>query len=197
MRTVLNQRTNAKGNTSMKLRNTLISLAAAATLMGSVAMTVTAQTASSSVTITSGTFNASLSATNFGNLPYSLMDQWARSGTIALNVTDLTGDAGGWQVTVDITDFAGQTRATEVIASENLEITGFTISTTDDNSQPVSLPNMMPVSGETDPELVWGAQPGSGMGSYVLTMTADLLIPGQTTAQTYTSTGNVTIVTGP
>jgi hypothetical protein len=187
----------SKGITNVKFRNALIALATAATLMGSGAMSTSAQTATSSVTITSGTFSASLSATNFGNLPYSFSDQWARNGAIALNVTDLTGDAGGWQVTVTISDFIGQTRSAEVIPSENLNITDFTINPTDDSSQPVSTTNMTPVSAETSPQLVWTADPGYGQGSYVLNMSADLLVPGRTTAQTYTSTGTVTIVTGP
>jgi hypothetical protein len=181
----------------MKLRNTLIALATAATLIGSGGMAASAQTASSSVTIFSGTFSASLSATNFGNLPYSFADQWARNGSIALNVTDLTGDAGGWEVSVTISDFVGQTRTDEAIPSANLEITGFGIKATDDNSQVVSEANMLPVQSETAPQLVWKADRGYGQGSYVLNMSADLLIPGRTTAQTYTSTGTVAIVTGP
>lgn len=191
--------TGLRKESSMNLRNSIFATAFATAILASTALGGAAQTASSSVTITSGTFSASLSATNFGNLPYSLNDQYARNGSIALNVTDLTGDGGGWQVTVDVTDFVGQTRAAEVIPVENLELSGdYSIVTTDDNSQPVSMANMPLVPGVVGgPEIVWVAQPGFGQGSYVLRMTADLLVEGRTTAQTYTSTGTVAIVAGP
>lgn len=182
----------------MNLRTTIVSLAAAATLLGTAVLGTAAQsTATSSVTIGGGNFTASLSATNFGNLPYSFNDQYARNGNIALVVTDMTGDASGWQVTVDITDFIGDTRPTESIPSENLEITGYSVTLGADGSQPYSAANMPVSYVEADPELTWTAQPGYGQGSYILTMTGDLLVPGLTTAQTYTSTGTVSIVSGP
>ena len=112
-------------------------------------------------------------------------------------VSDQTGDAGGWTITVDISDFIGVIRPAEAIPSENLDITNSVMAVAADGSQPVSPEHMTPVYGETDPELTWTAAPGYGQGSYTLTMTADLLIPGRTTAQTYTSTGTLTIVAGP
>jgi hypothetical protein len=183
----------------MKLRNTLIALAVTGTLMGSVAMTATAQTsATSSVTIGGGNFSASMSASNFGSLPYSLTDQFARNGNLSLNVTDLTGDAGGWQVAVNVTDFVGQTRSAEVIPVANLSMTNAVMSVATDGSQPVTAGMRMTPSTTGDgPEFVWIADPGSGQGSYVLSMTADLMVPGRTTVQTYMATGTVTIVTGP
>jgi hypothetical protein len=84
-----------------------------------------------------------------------------------------------------------------VIPSENLVITNVVMNIAADGSQPISAPNMTPVYGEFDPELTWTAQPGYGQGSYSLNMTADLIVPGLTTAQTYTSTGTLVIVSGP
>jgi hypothetical protein len=182
----------------MNLRTSIISLVAGVTLIASTAIGASAQSSStSSVTIGGGNFSASISASNFGSLPYSFTDQTARNGSITLTVTDRTGDAGGWTVTVDVSNFVGNLRPAEFIPSQNLEITGFTITEAADGSQPVSVANMMPVSGETDPELTWTAAPGYGQGSYNLNMTADLLVPGLTTAQTYTSTGTLAIVAGP
>jgi hypothetical protein len=182
----------------MNLRNTVMSLIAGTALIASAAAGAAAQnTATSSVTIGGGNFTASISASNFATLPYSFTDQTARNGSISVIVSDQTGDQGGWQITVDISDFIGQTRTTEFIPSENLNITNAVIVVAADGSQPISAPNMVPVSGETDPELTWTANPGYGQGAYQLNMTADLLVPGLTSAQTYTSTGVLTIVTGP
>jgi hypothetical protein len=123
----------------------------------------------------------------------------ARNGSIRVTVSDQTGDAGGWTVTLDLSDFVGNLRPSEVIPSENLEVVpgGTTITIAADGSQPISPANMIPVYGEFDPELTWTANPGYGQGSYNLNMTADLIIPGLTTAQTYTSTGTLAIVAGP
>jgi len=182
----------------MNIRETLVSTAAAAVLLASTALTGLAQqTATSSITIGGGNFSASLSATNFANLPYSLTDQTARNGSITVTVSDLTGNALGWTIVVDITDFVGNSRPSEVIPSENLEITNVRMTVAADGSQPIDPAHMTPVYGETDPELTWTADPGYGQGSYNLNMTADLLVPGRTTTQSYTSTGRLSIVTGP
>ena len=184
----------------MNLRNTLISVAAAATLMGSVAKAAAAQsTATSSLTIGGGSFSASKSASNFGDLPFSLIDQYARNGSITLVVSDMTGDGNGWIVTLDISNFVGSDRPSEFIISDNLEIGPevITVQTGADGTAPWSAATMPIVYGESDPELTWPALPGYGAGSYILTMMADLLVPGQTTAQTYTSTGTVTATSAP
>ncbi|MGI8483640.1 MAG: hypothetical protein ACR2OU_05200 [Thermomicrobiales bacterium] len=182
----------------MKLRRTIVAATAATVLLASTVMSGYAlDTATSSITIGGGNFSAAISASNFANLPYSLTEQTARNGSLILTVNDQTGDAGGWSVTVDISDFIGQDRPAEVIPSENLVVTKSTITIAADGSQAVSEPNMTPVPGEFDPELTWTADPGYGQGAYNLTMTSDLIIPGRTTAQTYKSTGTLQIVTGP
>lgn len=186
----------------MNLRNRIFATTAAVVLTASTALTGMAQdtnTSSSSVTIGAGAFTTSLTASNFVNLPYSLTDQFARGGSIILTVSDQTGDNDGWTVTVSLSDFVGQDRPAENIPSENLEITSYTITEAADNSQPVSQPNMVPVTSEVEgqPQLTWTANPGYGAGAYRLNMIADLLIPGRTSAQTYTSTGTVAIVAGP
>jgi hypothetical protein len=182
----------------MKLRRSIFASAIATAILASTALTGMAQnSATSSVTIGGGNFTASISASNFATLPYSLTDQTARNGTVTVTVSDQTGDAAGWTVTVDISDFIGNTRPGQFIPSENLTITNFTIDVAADGSQPVSLENMSPVPAETDPELTWTAAPGYGQGAYNLNLVADLLVPGLTTAQTYTSTGTLSIVTGP
>lgn len=182
----------------MNLRNTIVATGAAAIMTVSAALGAAAQTtATSSIEIGGGNFSASISASNFASLPYSFTDQVAMNGSISVIVSDQSGDAGGWTITVNVSDFVGQTRPAEVIPSENLEIQGYVITVAAAGSQPVSEPEMTPVYGETDPELTWTAAPGFGQGSYNLTMTSDLLVPGLTTAQTYTSTGTLVIVSGP
>lgn len=184
----------------MNIRQKLVATAAAIVITASTALTGMTQTISdtSSVTIGAGAFTVSFSATDFADLPYSLTDQYTRGGHINLLVNDQTGDAGGWTVTLTLTDFVGQSRpGVTDIQSENLEITGYTITVVTDGSQPVSQPNMTPVYGETIPQLTWTANPGYGSGAYNLNMTADLLVPGRTQAQKYTSAGTVEIVAGP
>jgi len=186
----------------MNLRKKIFTTAAAIALTASTVFTGTgsaqAITDTSSITIGAGTFTVSFSASDFADLPYSLVDQYSRGGQINLIVNDQTGDGGGWTVTLTLTDFVGQTRpGVSDIPSENLEIRGYTITPVTDGSQPVSEANMTPATSETAPQLVWTANPGYGAGAYNLNMTADLLVPGRTQAQTYTSTGTVQIVAGP
>lgn len=95
----------------MKLRRTIVAATAATVLLASTVMSGYAlDTATSSITIGGGNFSAAITASNFANLPYSLTDQTARNGSLILTVNDQTGDAGGWSVTVDISNFIGQDR---------------------------------------------------------------------------------------
>lgn len=186
----------------MNLRQKFVTAAAAIAITASTVLTGAAQTATdtSSVTVGAGAFTVSLSASDFADLPYRLTDQYTRGGQINLIVNDQTGDSNGWTVTLTLTDFVGQTRpGVTDIPSENLEILpdGVSITIATDGSQAVSLPNMTPVYGEVAPQLTWTANPGYGAGAYNLTMRADLLVPGRTQAQTYTSTGVVEVVAGP
>ena len=186
----------------MSMRKKIVTTAAAIAIAASTALTGAAQTATdtSSVTVGAGAFTVSFSASDFADLPYSLVDQYSRGGQINLVVNDQTGDSGGWTVTLTITDFVGQSRpGVTDIPSENLEILpeGVAITIATDGSQAISAENMVPVYGETSPQLTWTANPGYGAGAYRLTMSADLLVPGRTQAQTYTSTGTVAVVAGP
>ena len=186
------------GSLKMNIRKLAASACLAGVIAVSAALPGLAQdSATSSVTIGGGNFTASISASNFASLPYSLTDQTARGGILSVTVSDQTGDAAGWQITVTLSDFIGQTRPNEAIPSENLEITSFAITVAADGSQPVSEPNMPVVYGETLPQLTWSALSGYGQGAYNLNMVGDLLVPGRTTAQTYTSTGTLQIVSGP
>lgn len=186
----------------MNLRKKFVITAAAIALAASTALSGAAQTTvsdTSSVTIGSGSFTTSLSASDFANLPYSLNDQYARGGSIVLTVNDQRGTAEGWTVTITLTDFVGDRRPELVIPAKNLEIQSATISVAVDGTQPV-VESQMPFSTSEEPgapQLVWTANPGYGQGGYHLTMTGDLLIPGRTQAQTYTSTGTVNVVTAP
>ena len=183
----------------MKLRRSIVGAAIAAAILATTALGGVAQdTATSSVTIGSGAFTTSLSSSNFANLPYSLTDQYARGGNITVLVNDQTGDGDGWQVTLTTSDFVGQTRPTQNIPAGNLVLTGTSVSIAVDGSQPVN-EAQMPV-GETTtvpPKLTWSANPGFGQGGYYLRITADLLVPGRTSSQTYTSTATLAVVTGP
>lgn len=186
----------------MNLRRKLLTTIAAIAITASTAFTAAAQTATdtSSVTVGAGAFTVSFSASNFADLPYALVDQYSRGGQINLIVNDQTGDNEGWTVTLTLTDFVGQSRpGVTDIPSENLEIVpeSISITTATDGSQPVSVENMTPVYRETVPQLIWTANPGFGAGAYNLSMSADLLVPGRTQAQTYTATGTVNIVAGP
>lgn len=183
----------------MTIRKKLVATVAALAITASTALTGAAQVSdTSSVTVGSGSFTVALSASDFATLPYSLTDQYARGGQIHLTVQDQTGSAAGWQVTMSLTNFIGQSRPAQTpIPSQNLEIVSYDIAVATDGSQPISAPNMPVVYGETVPQLVWTALPGYGQGGYTLNMTGDLLVPGRTEAQTYTSTGTVEVVTAP
>ena len=180
----------------MRLRHSIAGAAIAAAVLATTALGGVAQNSStSSVTIGSGAFTTSISANNFANLPYSLNDQTARGGKLNVLVNDQTGDGDGWQISLTTTDFIGLTRPAQVIPYNNLTITGYVITIAVDGSQPVSLAEMPIVQTET--VVTWSANPGFGQGAYFLDITADLLIPGRTSSQTYTSTATLAVVTGP
>jgi hypothetical protein len=185
--------------TTMNMRKKLITAAAVIAITASTALTGAGQTVTdtSSITIGSGAFTVSFSASDWANLPYSLVDQYSRAGQMNLLVNDQSGDNGGWTVTLSISDFVGQNRpgVTDIPAA-NLLSTSSSITVVTDGSQPVTA-DMIPVTSETAPQLTWTALPGAGAGAYNLNMVADLLVPGRTIAQTYTATGTVQVVAGP
>lgn len=187
----------------MNLRKKLLATVAAVVLTASTALTGVSQSQivsdTSSVTIGSGSFSTSLSASDFANLPYSLEEQRALGGSIVLTVNDQRGTAEGWTVTVTLTDFIGETRPDQFIPARNLEITSATITVAATGSQPVTETEMPFTTSEVpgQPQLIWTANPGYGQGAYHLNLTADLIIPGRTQAQTYTSIGTVNVVTAP
>lgn len=184
----------------MNMRKSILTTIAALTITASTALTGAAQAApiqdTSSITIGRGDFTVSLNAYNFHDLDYSLVDQTATDGKVELRVVDMTGDAKGWEVNVEFSDFEGRDRPLETpIRIVNFDLTNPQITLVDPNSQAISAANMPATY--TSPTLNWKADPFFGEGGYLLTMDASLTVPGLTESQTYTSTGTVTIVTGP
>jgi hypothetical protein len=184
----------------MNIRSTVVAVAGAVLLTASTALAGLAQTSStatSSVTINAGAFTASIAAANFAPVTYSFVDQTTSDGSLTVSVNDSTGDGNGWQVTVGIGDFVGQTRAAEVIEFENLSLDNAAITATATGSQPVSTANMPVSYAAVAPQLTWTANTNYGQGAYDLDVEASLNVPGLTKVQTYTSTAMLTIVTGP
>lgn len=179
----------------MKTLRTLIAASFLAIGISLPAWAQTTDTGSATVEIVApdtGTVSATISDVNFGQLTYSFEDQTA-TGTVTITATDDRGTAGGWNLTLQGTDF--NNGGTETFAITNLNLTAGTVTTTGGNgTAPVASANT-PVT--TTAAAALTAAPGTGDGSYSNAKDATLTVPGGTLVGTYTSTLTVEITEAP
>ncbi len=159
------------------------------------AATVTASgtvTGAGSVTLTSGT-TATFAATLDGT------DQTVNY-TVPLTIVDARGTGGGWNLTLTSTTFTTGTRTLATTASSLTAVTaGCTTGVTCTNpTNAVTFPVADP-AGATAPAAVkfFNAAANTGMGSFTITPTIAVSVPGNSYAGTYSSTLTVAAVAGP
>jgi len=115
-----------------------------------------------------------------------------------INVTDLRGTGQGWTVSVAAQDFEGADTGT-TFAADNLSL--HAVGITKREGQAADGVNSAGVvefkASETPVQDVVTAKPKHGMGSYDAEFVGELVIPGGTLSDTYTSTLTVSVVTAP
>ena len=122
--------------------------------------------------------------------------------SLPINVIDSTGTGAGWNLTITSTQFSTSgapadtlpTTASTVISSMSACATSSCTDPTNTVAYPFTIP-----AGVTPPAPVklFNAAMGTGMGSFTVTPSVNILIPGSTLAGTYTSTISLAIVSGP
>lgn len=158
--------------------------APAAFAADTVSQTVTGGQRTASVTdITLSGVNASHSVTN-------------GTGTLSLAVDDLSGTGAGWNVTEQITGGFVHSGGGPAIAASNFSITPGAV--TGVNGAAVTGVTAGITAGTLDgPVTVLSAAAGSGVGSYTQAIAANLTVPADTLAGTYTATLTTTINAAP
>jgi hypothetical protein len=119
--------------------------------------------------------------------------------TNTYTVTDTRGTGAGWNIQITSTPFTSGGGAT--LPADVSAVTGVTSScdtSCTDPASSVSYPVTIP-SGSGPPTAVkiYNAGAGTGMGSFTLTPTTQVTVPGNALAGTYTATRTITIASGP
>ena len=119
---------------------------------------------------------------------------------IPLTVIDARGTGGGWNLTVTSTQFTGGTHTLATSASSMTTVTSACNagSTCTNPTNAVALPIAVP-AGVTAPAAVkfFNSAANTGMGSFTVTPTISVTIPGNAYAGSYASTVTVAVAAGP
>lgn len=153
------------------------------------------------VIINPGTITASISGGDFGDTAYSFSDQTVKTSekqNFIINVTDLRGTGQGWTVSVSAQDFKGADTGTK-FGADNLSLHAVGITVRDGQAKDgvESKSDVKFESSGTAVQDVVTAKPKHGMGSYDAEFEGELVIPGGTLSDTYTSTLTVSVVSAP
>ncbi len=147
-------------------------------------------------TITGGAFTQSLSTASFGSVAYSFSSS-TQSASTTLSVSDLTGTADGWDITVAV-----PADLTASGTSDTIDNAGLSFTTVSDPAlvagQPIGGGGPVKAGTSTasldSAQSVLEAQAGSGEGSYTQPLTLGVQLPARLDAGTYTGTFTVTKV---
>lgn len=126
---------------------------------------------------------------------------------LGLTVTDARGNSGGWNLTITSTTFTGTggtppvlpTTASSILAGPTVAcISGGGHCTSPIPDGTVTYPVGVPAAAIAPAAVkFFNAGGGSGLGKFTVTPTVTISIPANTTADTYTSTVSVAVVSGP
>jgi hypothetical protein len=169
-----------------------------------IALATAAAAAASTITATAtvtGTGSVSLSAVTTASFSDTLdgTDQTV-TYQLPLTVVDARGTGGGWNLTVTSTQFTTGTRTLATNAS-SMTIVSSTCnagSTCTNPTNAIGLPIAVP-AGVTAPTAVkfFNSAATTGMGSFTVTPTVSVTIPGNAYAGSYASTVTVAVAAGP
>jgi hypothetical protein len=122
--------------------------------------------------------------------------------TVPLTATDTTGTGAGWNLTITSTQFTTGGATPHTLATNASSLTGVTAAcasgTCTNPTNQVTYPVAVP-AGATAPTAVkfFNAAAGTGLGSFTITPTVGVFVPGTSYAGSYTSTVSLSIVSGP
>ena len=177
---------------------TLFLTAAAAALV--LAAVATAATITATATVT-GAGSVSLASGATTSLA-STLDGTDQTVTyqLPLTVVDARGTGGGWNLTITSTTFTTGTRSLAPNASSLTTVASACNagSTCTNPTSSITLPVAVPAA-TTAPTAVkfFNSAAYTGMGSFTVTPTVSVSIPGNAYAGTYTSTVTVAVAAGP
>ena len=122
--------------------------------------------------------------------------------TIPFTATDTTGTGAGWNLTITSTQYTTGGSTPHTLAANASTLTGVTSTCTSSTctnptnavTYPVAVPAAVPA-----PTAVkfFNAAAGSGLGTFTITPTIGVFVPGTSYAGSYTSTITASIVSGP
>lgn len=124
--------------------------------------------------------------------------------TIPLTATDTTGTGAGWNLTVTSTQYTTGGATPHTLAANASTLTGVTATCASGSctnaTNAITYPVAVPASGTAPgPTAVkfFNAAAGTGLGSFTVTPTVGVFVPGTSFAGSYTSTVTASIVSGP
>ncbi len=180
-----------------------IALLVATALLGALAATVYAETAT--VIVTSDALTVTPDDVTLSTVVLNGTDQISTSlyTSNAWVAEDARGTGPGWNVTIEATDFSDGSSHTIDISQPDqefrIQIEDANISVIYGNTKPTSSVASMtaiPTAGGTPLKIV-SAATNTGMGSYNIPPAFELMVRAETVAATYTSTITVAINSGP
>lgn len=151
-------------------------------------------------TVSAGTRSASYADLTIASVAYSHTAQTTASQPMTLTADDSTGSGLGWNVTVQSSAFAytGSNGGTAIPAANFVLGTPGTPTATAGQAYDATGGPNAGVGGSLDAaRKVISANAGFGQGTYTQTVGAQLTIPAQSRAGTYTGTLTTTITSGP
>lgn len=171
--------------------------------LGSCQAAGAATTASPTVTgtVAAGALSVATSAAPTFSANLATGDQ-TPTYTLPLTATDTTGTGAGWNLTITSTQFTTGGATPHTLAANASTITGVTSScasgTCTNPTNAVTYPVGVPAAA-TAPTAVkfFNAAANTGLGSFTVTPTVGVFVPGSTFAGSYSSTLTVSIVSGP
>lgn len=171
-------------------------------LLTATALAVYAETAT--VTITGGSLSFSTANISLSAVTLDGTDQTSTSpfGDNSWTVTDARGTGGGWNVTIDSTDFTGGTNPIDISAAgSEFKIQLTNISVTAGSDAPTSLVSSLttiPTAPAAALKFLSAADTGGvGMGSYSVQPNFELGVAAETYAASYSATLTLTGSSGP
>lgn len=161
---------------------------------------------------TSSSTNAQV-AVNAGNLsesgptsvsatPVTLTgDDQTTTYSLGITVTDATGSGAGWNLTISSTQFTGTNNSSNTLPVDASSIQNAPTVVCSGSGNHCTSPSnnvtypVQPI--ESGAVKFFNAAAASGLGKFTITPTVTIAIPGNTYADTYTSTVSVAVVSGP
>jgi hypothetical protein len=170
-------------------------------VMTSSAHAVTAQTQITKTVVGLPAPIVTVLGTGFNTANIGVVPNGGKTVDYSMNLatSDVTGTGDGWHLEISqtpFTDASGDTLgASSVVGVNVLDKQGSTDTDPVDADNSVQLPVVIPSNGASSSFLV--ADPGTGLGNFIVTPTIQVDVPSGATIANYSATTTVHIITGP